>query len=102
MTVTIAVPETLTCLNRQPWKADVLKAIESGARDLVFDLSGTRYVDAGGLGTMVSLSKRLRERHGLRPTSVTLRHPNADVAALLELTKLGTLFRVEWRPMVTA
>jgi anti-sigma B factor antagonist len=41
-----------------------LKLISSGENKLIVDLAGIEYMDSTGLGTMVGLHKRLREKEG--------------------------------------
>jgi len=76
--------------NRQELKQKVLEDLEGGARKFVIDFSETGYIDSSGLGVLVSLSKKIREKGGeLRLSSL-----NEDLRTLFELTKLDTLFRI--------
>jgi len=76
--------------NRQELKQKVLEHLEGGDRKFVIDFSNTGYIDSSGLGVLVSLSKKIRERGGeLRLSSL-----NEDLRTLFELTKLDTLFRI--------
>ncbi len=59
--------------------------------DLVFDLSGVTAVDSSGLGALFSIYKYLSERQ----SSLALATPNRDVGALLELTHLNEVIRIE-------
>lgn len=76
--------------NRQELKQRVLEDLEGGARKFVVDFAETGYIDSSGLGVLVSLSKKIREKGGeLRLSSL-----NEDLRTLFELTKLDTLFRI--------
>lgn len=76
--------------NRQELKQKVLEDLEGGARKFVIDFAETGYIDSSGLGVLVSLSKKIREKGGeLRLSSL-----NEDLRTLFELTKLDTLFRI--------
>jgi len=76
--------------NRQELKQKVLEDLEGGARKFVIDFTETGYIDSSGLGVLVSLSKKIREKGGeLRLSSL-----NEDLRTLFELTKLDTLFRI--------
>jgi anti-sigma B factor antagonist len=76
--------------NRQELKQRVLDDLEGGARKFVVDFAETGYIDSSGLGVLVSLSKKIREKGGeLRLSSL-----NEDLRTLFELTKLDTLFRI--------
>jgi len=76
--------------NRQELKQKVLEDLDGGARKFVIDFAETGYIDSSGLGVLVSLSKKIREKGGeLRLSSL-----NEDLRTLFELTKLDTLFRI--------
>ena len=76
--------------NRQELKRMILAEIEAGTRRFVVDFALTGYIDSSGLGTLVSLSKKIREADGqLRLSSL-----NGDLRTLFELTKLHTLFEI--------
>ena len=76
--------------NRQELKEAVLKELEDDARKFLVDFSDTAYIDSSGLGVLVSLSKKIREKGG----ELRLSNLNEDVRTLFELTKLDTLFRI--------
>jgi anti-anti-sigma factor len=57
---------------------------------IVLDLAGVDAIDAGGLGLLVFLHICA---HGLG-TDLQLRAPSAQVAAVLELTRLHTVFTI--------
>ncbi len=76
--------------NRQELKQKVLEDLEDGARKFVIDFSETGYIDSSGLGVLVSLSKKIREKGG----ELRLSNLNEDLRTLFELTKLDTLFRI--------
>jgi anti-sigma B factor antagonist len=71
--------------NRQELKALALSSLD---KNLIIDLSETDYVDASGLGVLVAISHSLRDR-GKRLVLVGI---SEDLGALLELTKMNTLF----------
>lgn len=76
--------------NRQELKDAVLKELEGGGRKFLVDFTDTAYIDSSGLGVLVSLSKKIREKGG----ELRLSNLNDDVRTLFELTKLDTLFRI--------
>lgn len=76
--------------NRQELKQKVLEELENGARKFVVDFQQTGYIDSSGLGVLVSLSKKIREKGG----ELRLSGLNEDLRTLFELTKLDTLFRI--------
>lgn len=76
--------------NRQELKDDVLKLLASGARKFLIDFRDTAYIDSSGLGVLVSLSKKIREKGG----EMRLSNLNEDLRTLFELTKLDTLFHI--------
>jgi anti-sigma B factor antagonist len=76
--------------NRQELKQKVLDELENGARKFLVDFTNTGYIDSSGLGVLVSLSKKIREKGG----ELRLSTLNEDLRTLFELTKLDTLFRI--------
>ncbi len=76
--------------NRQELKQKILEELEGGERKFVIDFANTGYIDSSGLGVLVSLSKKIREKGG----ELRLAALNEDLRTLFELTKLDTLFKI--------
>jgi len=66
------------------------RAEASGSGRLCIDMSSTESVDASGLGTLVLVQKRARER-GLKTRLVA---PQPPIRTLLSITKLEPLFEI--------
>lgn len=93
-TMPTVAPSRLTSENRLDFRRAVLEALESTVRDgsgiVEIDLGATLEIDASGLGVLILLQKRARERGiVVRLHSV----PNA-VEQLLDATRLGSLFDI--------
>jgi anti-sigma B factor antagonist len=88
----VNVQGQLVTKNRHELTQAVLSELERGARKVRIDFAQTGYIDSSGLGMLVSLSKRLRERGG----ELRLANLNRDLKTLFELTGLDTLFRVDY------
>jgi anti-sigma B factor antagonist len=86
----VAVEGQLIVGNRQELKQKILDELDRGARKFLVDFAQTGYIDSSGLGVLVSLSKRIRERNG----ELRLANLNDDLKTLFELTKLDTLFTI--------
>ena len=86
----VAVDGHLIVANRQELKHIVLDRLQAGDMEFLIDFSETSYVDSSGLGVLVSLSKKVRERGG----ELRLAALNDDLRTLFELTKLDTLFTI--------
>lgn len=76
--------------NRRELKDAVLEQLDGGARKYLVNFEDTAYIDSSGLGVLVSLSKKIRERGG----ELRLSGLNEDLRTLFELTKLDTLFHI--------
>lgn len=76
--------------NRQALKDRILEELKGGARKFLIDFEQTGYIDSSGLGVLVSLSKKIREKGG----ELRLANLNDDLRSLFELTKLDTLFQI--------
>lgn len=86
----IEVAGQLIVGNRQALKDRVIEELDDGARKFLVDFEETGYIDSSGLGVLVSLSKKIREKGG----ELRLANLNEDLRTLFELTKLDTLFQV--------
>ncbi len=89
---TMLAPARLTAENRLEFRRLVLESLEVAARNgapaVTVDLSLTVEIDAGGLGVLVLLQKRARER-GL---GTQLVHASRSIVDMLRLTRLDGLF----------
>lgn len=90
----LTAPARLTSDHRLEFRRAALESLEEAARHgapaVAIDLGATVELDASGLGILVLLQKRARER-GLRTRLV--RTP-ASVQEMLRLTRLETLFEL--------
>lgn len=86
----VAVNGELTVSNRQKFKEALMDRLSGGDRRFVVDFEETSYIDSSGLGVLVSMSKRVREKGG----EMRLAGLNEDLHALFELTRLDTLFQI--------
>ena len=91
---TVLAPSRLTADNRTEFRRLALEALEvssrNGEKHVDVDLGLTVEIDAGGLGVLVLLQKRARER-GLRTR--LLRSPR-PIREMLHLTRLDALFEL--------
>lgn len=86
----VRVDGELTVGNRERFKQAVLQRVSNGDRKFVMDFTDSSYIDSTGLGSLVSLSRKIREAGGrLRLTGL-----NEDLQTLFELTKLDTVFEI--------
>lgn len=88
----VGAPPQLVAETRVDFRAVAMdcleRAAEAGIGSIEIDMSNTETVDASGLGTLVVLQKRARER-GL---STRLVGTQTQVRALLATTRLEALF----------
>ncbi len=88
----LEAPVRLVVETRVDFRAAALESLEhaaaAGSAKLRIDMSGTESVDASGLGTLVLVQKRARER-GLTTQLVS---PQQSIRTLLSITKLEPLF----------
>lgn len=90
----LVAPSRLTADTRLEFRRTVLELLESATRagdtSVELDLSRTLEMDASGLGVLVLLQKRARERGMVTKLS---RAPQS-VRQMLELTRLDALFEL--------
>jgi anti-anti-sigma factor len=88
-------PTRLVAETRLDFRRAVLEHLEGvvqrNAPRVVLDLRHTTDIDASGLGVLVLLQKRARERM----IATKLLHPPASVKQMISLTRLDYLFEME-------
>jgi len=70
---------------------DILEIIDQGVVDLRMDLSGLTYIDSSGLGTLVTINKRVREKSG----RLVLIGAKGLPLELIKRTRLDKFFNIE-------
>ena len=92
-TLVVAAPTALTAQTRVEFRSAALDCLERATdvigEALTIDMSATRDIDACGLGILVMVTKRAKER-GL---VTRLIRTSEDVRTLLHLTRLEPLFQ---------
>jgi anti-sigma B factor antagonist len=89
---TLKAPVLLVGSQKCTFRHRLLNAIDTAPEHVVIDMSDTRYVDSSGLSML--LSARHRFRQAMLAGHIVLVGINPDIRALLELTRLETMFRV--------
>lgn len=84
----IKLPTQLLVRNRQEFKQSVLDNV--GLRHLIVDGSDCGYIDACGLGALISVNKKLHTKG----CQMVLSGLNDDLTVLMELTKIDTLIPI--------
>jgi anti-anti-sigma factor len=91
----LAAPDRLVTETRLDFRRAALEHVERAAHEsatrIFVDLGATRDIDASGLGVLVLLQKRARERM----IATRLLHAGDAVKQMLLLTKLDYLFELE-------
>jgi len=91
----LRAPAKLVAETRLDFRRDALRhlehVLERSLTRVIVDLDGTSEIDASGLGVLVLLQKRARERM----IATRLLNAPASVKQMLTLTKLDYLFELE-------
>ena len=92
-TLIVAAPASLNAQSRLDFRCAALECLDKvsqlGRNALTIDMSATQDVDACGLGILVLVTKRARER-GI---ATRLLRAHEDVRSLLSMTRLEPLFQ---------
>ena len=80
----------LTRVTADALKAEAARAIAGGRRHLVVDLAGTRFIDSGGLSTLVAMQRLATEGDG----HLVLAAPRDQVFKTLQLVRLDKVFSI--------
>lgn len=89
---TLSAPVRLVAETRVDFRSAVLEKLSQAGESrgsLLIDMTETRDIDASGLGILVLVQKRARER-GI---PICLRNPQQQIRSLLAMTKLEGLFQ---------
>jgi len=70
---------------------DLLEIIDQGITDLRMDLSGLTYIDSSGLGTLVTINKRTKEKRG----RLVLTGVQGLPMDLIKRTRLDKVFNID-------
>lgn len=87
-TLVIGVPPVLGVANRQELKQLVLDELERGESLFLIDFRNGAYIDSSGLGVLVTLRKRIREKGG----ELRLANLNNDLKTLFTATGIDRIF----------
>ena len=71
-------------------KQQMISLLESGAKELVVDLSKVDYLDSTALGVLIGGLKRMRERDG----NMVLVCPSPRIRRVFEITGLDKIFDI--------
>lgn len=86
----ITLTGPITAAGRHAFKADVLGALERGAKSVVVDFTACGYVDTEALGVLITL-RRSAHHCGAQ---LVLAGLNPDLRAQLQVTRLTALFTI--------
>ena len=90
--VTIAPQGRLDMLRALEFRKQLQAVLDSGAKNLVLDLSETPFLDSAGMAVLVSALKQCRERGG----DARMVWPQAEpVKRILTLTKFDRVFEMK-------
>lgn len=70
---------------------DMLEILDRGILEVRIDLSGLEYIDSSGLGTLVTINKRIKEKNG----SLVLTAVQGLPLELIKRTRLDKVFCIE-------
>lgn len=71
-------------------RALVDQVLDSGARKIILDMEGIKYIDSSGIGELVSCYTTIKNRGG----AMRLARLNSKLYSLLQLTALVTVFDI--------
>ena len=86
----VVLVEDIDIANARQLQDALIEHLNEFGPDLVLDLSRVMFIDSTGLGALVSVLKRAREKGG----HVTLLNPNREIDRVLQITGLDRVFRV--------
>jgi len=88
---TVSLNDKVYVMDASLLRDDLLETIDQGATDLRIDLSGLTYIDSSGLGTLVTINKRIKEKNG----RLVLAGAQGLPLDLIKRIRLDKIFTVE-------
>lgn len=89
-TIVIEVSGRFTDLDREKFFGCVSGIIDSGYKNVIIECHKLGYLSSGGLASLLNARKRAGNSGG----RIFLTHLNSQLAAVLEVTKLGRILSV--------
>jgi anti-sigma B factor antagonist len=86
----ISIVGEIDLYNAPTLKAQLLEAVDQGARHIVIDMTDTTFIDSTTLGVLISGLKRLRSEGG----SLSIAAANTDIAKIFAITGLDRVFTI--------
>lgn len=71
-------------------KDELMKIVDVTGNDIVIDFGGVGFIDSSCLGTLVALTKKIREQDG----NIKIANLNDDVRSIFQITRLDKIFDV--------
>ena len=93
-TATMVMPAPLLVANSKAFQRDALALIAAGATRLAIDCTATGYIDASGLGALITLSKEAAKQGA----TIVLVGVTDEVRELMTMTEIAPLFTFEAAP----
>lgn len=81
---------SLTVATAQDVFSQTVSLLEDGETKFLLQMSAVEFIDSTGLGTIVRLSKRVREAKG----ELSLAEPQPKILEMFELTRLDKIFPI--------
>jgi len=89
--ITVVEPQgRLDAASAKPFKDEVMRRAEKGAKRLVIDLSQVRFLDSSGLGVLVSCLRQFTASGG----DIKLSGLRPEIQSLFALTRLNKVFDI--------
>lgn len=86
----LKVSGSLDAESTPEFKKRVYRIVDEGSFKLVVDFKTLQFVDSMGLGALISLLRRVRNRQG----DVKIAGLNKEVRSIFEITRLNRLFEI--------
>lgn len=72
------------------FKSAIISIIDSGAKDIIIDLTDVSYMDSGGFGVLLGAVRKVKPLGG----SINLVGCGENIRRILSITRLDTIFKL--------
>lgn len=86
----IKIPKDFIVDEVATFRLEINKLLEEGQKNYIFDFSSCDFIDSTGLGALVAIYKKCKEKSG----SIKLKSLKPEVEKLFKLTRLDKVFEI--------
>jgi anti-sigma B factor antagonist len=89
--VVVYLKGSLSIATTEEFYSQVSSLLDDGEKNFVFHISSLDFIDSTGLGTLVRLTKRIKEKNG----EIRLAEPQTHIKEMFELIRMDKVLPID-------